>query len=327
MQVKFDSKVSIVMYHYVRDLKKSQYPNIKGLDLALFNEQLSYIQKHYNIITMEQLVNSIDSSEPLPSKAALLTFDDGYIDHYENVLPELVKRKIQGSFFPPAKAILENAVLDVNKIHYILAASETDILVKKIFNEIDLFRNEYQLESNQFYFKKLGISDNIDTKETIFIKRLLQKELPEKLRNIITGKLFEEIIGMNESTFSKQLYMNTGHLKEMLSEGMHIGHHGYDHYWLNSLTESEQKAEISKGYHFLKDLGVNMDYWTMCYPYGAYNQTTLNILAEYKCKLALTTVANIANLSEFTKYELPRLDTNDIPKFSLAPTEKWFLQG
>lgn len=32
------SKVYIVMYHYVRDLKNSCYPGIKGLDYELFKD-------------------------------------------------------------------------------------------------------------------------------------------------------------------------------------------------------------------------------------------------------------------------------------------------
>ncbi|MGV8982708.1 hypothetical protein [Clostridium sp.] len=35
-------KVSIVMYHYVRDLKNSRYPEIKGLDYNLFKNQIDF---------------------------------------------------------------------------------------------------------------------------------------------------------------------------------------------------------------------------------------------------------------------------------------------
>ena len=32
------SKLYIVMYHYVRELQKSRYPEIKGLEYALFKQ-------------------------------------------------------------------------------------------------------------------------------------------------------------------------------------------------------------------------------------------------------------------------------------------------
>ncbi len=49
------NNLTIVMYHYVRDLKNSRYPDIKGLDINLFKEQINYMRKHYHIITMEEV--------------------------------------------------------------------------------------------------------------------------------------------------------------------------------------------------------------------------------------------------------------------------------
>lgn len=140
-QSKQSSKVTIVMYHYVRDMTKSKYPGIKGLDLPLFIEQLDYIQQHYYLISMEHLIHAIENDELLPPKSALLTFDDAYADHFYNVFPILLERKIQGSFFAPAKTILENKVLDVNKIHYILASvKETHALINRTYEELNYYR-------------------------------------------------------------------------------------------------------------------------------------------------------------------------------------------
>lgn len=51
------SKVYIVMYHYVRDLKNSRYPGIKGLDYELFKDQIAYFAKKFHVITMEEVIN------------------------------------------------------------------------------------------------------------------------------------------------------------------------------------------------------------------------------------------------------------------------------
>ena len=110
------NNLTIVMYHYVRDLKNTRYPGIKGLDIDLFKEQVNYLRKHYHVITMEEVIFSIDNQAKIPDKSVLLTFDDAYADHYENVFPILDKYKLQGSFYAPAKAVTEHTVLDVNKI-------------------------------------------------------------------------------------------------------------------------------------------------------------------------------------------------------------------
>ena len=50
-------KLTIITYHYVRPIKKSSYPLIKGLELESFKIQLDYLEKNYKIITMESLIN------------------------------------------------------------------------------------------------------------------------------------------------------------------------------------------------------------------------------------------------------------------------------
>ena len=128
-----NNTVNIVMYHYVRPLKKSKYPRLKALELKEFYNQIDFFKKNSNIIS-EQDFNLIIEEKKIPKKPSiLLTFDDGYKDHYNYVFPYLIKNKISGSFYPPQKTIENKMVLDVNKIHFIL---EKEPNVKKILNLI-----------------------------------------------------------------------------------------------------------------------------------------------------------------------------------------------
>lgn len=322
------SKVTIVMYHYVRDLKHSRYPEIKGLDVELFKEQIHYILKYYKVIRMEELIEAIKNQKKLPNNSLLFTFDDAYKDHFEFVFPILDEFGIQGSFFPPAKAIQEHQVLDVNKIHFILASvKDKEQIISDIYAMLDKFRKEYSLESNEHYYQKLTTEDNrFDTMEVIFIKRMLQRELPEKLRNIIVNFLFSKYVSKDEGSFSRELYMNIDQLKCMRRKGMYIGSHGYDHYWLNTLSKEQQKKEIELSLKFLKKLGYNTENFAFCYPYGTYNESLLSLLKENGCSLALTTKPGIADLGKGQPLILPRLDTNDLPKNRTAKPNKWTLE-
>ena len=49
-------KLTVVMYHYVRDLQNSRFPEIKGCDVRLFKEQVGYIKKHYTPVTVEEVI-------------------------------------------------------------------------------------------------------------------------------------------------------------------------------------------------------------------------------------------------------------------------------
>lgn len=318
------------MYHYVRDLKNSRHPEIKGLQVEHFEEQLEHILKHYNVIRMEDLFAAVRGEKTFPKNSLLLTFDDGYVDHYQFVFPVLVRYGIQGSFFVPGKAIQEHRVLDVNKIHFILASvRDKKSLVKKIFSLLDKHRGEHKLESNETYYKKLAVKNRFDSAEVIFIKRLLQKGLPEKLRNSIVDTLFEKYVSKNEEDFSRELYMSTSQLKEMAKKGMYIGSHGWEHYWLDTLSPEHQEKEIKLSLEFLKSLGLGaavgegMKEWAMCYPYGKSNDSLLGILKNYGCVVGLTTEVEIADLEKHHNLAFPRLDTNDLPKDKNAKPNDW----
>ena len=316
------------MFHYVRDLAHSRYPDIKGLDIQLFYEQIEYLKKNYHFIEMEMLIDSIDNGYSLPEKSVLLTFDDAYSDHFKYVFPFLDKHKIQGSFFHPARTVTEHVVLDVNKIHFILASeNDKSKIISEIKNELVKYEKDYKLENFSFYYDKLAQSNRFDSADVIFIKRLLQNELEESLRKIITNNLFEKIVGIDENAFSRELYMDIEQIQCMRRNGMHIGSHGYDHYWLGFSDSQKQKVEIEKALEFLTLIGSDTTNWTMCYPYGDYNESTIELLKAYNCKLALTTKVDIADLGKCNKYTLPRLDTNDIPKDKAAATNDWYLRG
>lgn len=311
--------LTVVMYHYVRDLLKSRYPSIKGLDLEHFKGQIEYLQKNYTFVTIEQVIDAYSGKDTLPENSVLLTFDDGYIDHYTNVFPILYNKGIQGAFFAPVRAVTQHKVLDVNKIHFILASIKN---IESLLDEIKLlmneFRNEYDLNSYEYYYDKIAIANRFDTKDVIFIKRLLQVELDESLRKIMTDKLFTKFVSADEAAFSNELYMSKEQMKCMIECGMHIGSHGYDHYWLGSLTTEQQEKEIQESVNFIESIGANIGKWTICYPYGNYNQDTLTLLQKYKCQLGFTTEVSKANVninaSWNEKYKIPRLDTNDLPK-------------
>ena len=135
------SKVHIIMYHYVRDLGNSRYPNIKGLDYGLFKEQIAFLKEHFTVVTMEDVIEACNSeNDTLPENAVLLTFDDGYIDNFTAVFPVLKEHNVQGSFFIPGKTFTENVLLDVNKIHFILASADIHSLVKDTYALLDRYR-------------------------------------------------------------------------------------------------------------------------------------------------------------------------------------------
>lgn len=313
-------KIKLVMYHYVRDLKNSAYPAIKGLDIGIFEKQMEHMKQHYTFLRMEDLIDSVKSGDDslLPENGVLLTFDDGYADHYREVYPVLKRYGVQGSFFPNAMAVKEHRLLTVNRIHFILAAVEGDPhhsfeeLKKDCFSMMDEYRSAgADIGENDMYYGELAKANRWDPAEVIFVKRLLQNALPEQIRTQMAERLFEKYVGVSEETFAKDLYMTGEEIREMKEGGMFFGLHGYDHYWLGKLPEEEMKQDIEKALNFFEGI-IDKDGWVMNYPYGNYSAAVLDYIRSKGCVLGLSTEPETAVFGVSEMLALPRYDANDV---------------
>lgn len=319
--------LTIVMYHYVRDLPRTRYPGIKGLLTRDFEGQLDYIARHYSVCSFSQVIAAMRGTGELPSNGCLLTFDDGLIDHYMTVFPLLQERGMVGSFFPPAGAILEGRVLDVHKLQFILAASSDHCRVaEQLFDLLRPYRSEHSLPGNDQLWQEHAVPDRFNTTEAALIKRLLQRTLPKGVRSEITANLFARHVSEDEQAFAHELYMDMSQMRCMTRHGMEFGGHGYHHVWLGSASQEDQVLEITRTLQFLTTVyGCQPADWVMCYPYGSYNSATLQLLAQASCAIGLTTrVELVPDLSR--PLELSRLDTNDLPVAADAALCSWTRQ-
>ena len=315
------SEVTVVMYHYVRDLKNSRYPNIKGLDIEKFKKQIKFFKENYNFVKIQDLIEYYKNpkEKELPDKAILLTFDDGYKDHYTYVLPILLENNIQGSFYIPTKCFQDKKVLDVNKIHFILESciGEEEKILKEIEDYLEKNKDSRISLLYNDYFKEYAIDSRFDKKEVIFIKRMLQVVLPEDYRKKLVDILFKKYVCtigdkiISERAFWEELYLTPEQIRMMEKLGMHIGFHSHDHVWLSSLSKEEQEFQIKSSINYFKEIGIKTEKMTLSYPYGGYNEESVELIKKYEIPLAFTTKVAIADLNKDENYALPRLDTND----------------
>ena len=303
----------ISMYHYTRDISHSRYPEIKGLEQSLFRQQLAFMKENFNIVTMEQVMDAVEGYGMLPEKALLLTFDDGYVDNYTYAMPLLEEFGVQGSFFIPGKTFATHQLLDVNKIHYMLASADVHKLVDDVRGKMDYYRGrEYDFPTTEELWNEYAVENRWDSKETIFVKRMLQTVLPESLRNRISSELFEKYVGVTEEQLAYELYMTEEQIRTMKRHGMFIGIHGYDHYWLGNLSPEQMKRDITMALDTLDEF-IDRKRWVMNYPYGNYSQDVQDFIGAQGACVGLTTEVRVAKIGVDNALELPRLDCNDFP--------------
>lgn len=315
--------LTIVMYHYVRDLPRTRFPRIKGLLTEKFEGQLDYISGHYSVCSLADVIAASRGERELPPNACVLTFDDGLADHYQTVFPRLLDRGFTGAFFPSARPVEDHRVLDVHKIQFILAATEDHAaLGRDLLRRIDEFRGRFAIPPENELWKQFAVAGRFDPPETFFLKQMLQWALPQAVRSEVTDQLFQQYVSADETSFAQELYMDVLQLRQMIASGMEIGGHGYNHLWLGKLSREDQAEEIRRTVSFLRNVfGHRPSDWAMCYPFGSYNHETIELVSEIRCAVGLTTKVGLTDLSQ--PLELNRLDTNDLPVSTNSEAGEW----
>ena len=98
LQPEAQRTLSILMYHKVNDLPEN--PTTVAVDR--FEEQLVRLAElGYNVVDLDAVLDHYGLGTPLPEKAVLITFDDGYRDTLENALPALQKCGYPAVIFVP----------------------------------------------------------------------------------------------------------------------------------------------------------------------------------------------------------------------------------
>ena len=312
-------RLPIMMYHFVRPLNQRLSAKHKALDLNEFSRQLRILtQKHYFVTGTS--VRSLTFESPANSKPPVwLTFDDGYLDHFQYVLPELLSHGAVASFFIPTKAIFERTLLDVNKVHILLSANVTTAQL------IEQMRELYETNSGEVATgssfnelrNKYGVANSLNDSDTRFIKILLQQSLPYDFRQIIIRGLFEENIKREESAFVDEMYMTPDHVKQLHGYGMNIGSHGHEHSRFEFMSLESQRKEMEISLNYLSSLGIKDASSVMCYPHGSFNSSSKTIVSEFGCEVAVSVKSAIADLGskDIDWLELPRIDTKYFDKF------------
>lgn len=89
--------VPILMYHYIRDYQNAEDP--LGIQLSVSPDKLDLQLKTLQMAGYETISLQDFAAGKIKPKSIILTFDDGYDDHYFNALPILEKYRATATFF------------------------------------------------------------------------------------------------------------------------------------------------------------------------------------------------------------------------------------
>ena len=306
------------MYHYVRPngMRISERHHV--LDLNLFDQQLEVMAQKYTFVLGNDLLTVGDDSSSLENKI-WLTFDDGYRDCVDYVLPSLLKRKATATIFIPTEAIFERKLLDVTKIHLLLSSTESvgDIIStsRQCYSDAN-FENVVGKSFDQLY-EEYGVPNIYNDSDNHFIKNLFQKLAPISVRKQFLDSIFKFFVSRSESSWVDELYMTPDDVSYLAENGIEFGTHGHSHEWLANLPAEDQDTELTKSFQFLDTVTDSRTNRLIAYPFGSYSEMTLNIARSLGVKIGVVhRGARFAELDSSAEHlELDRIDIMFFDKF------------
>ena len=304
----------VVMYHYVRDSAATPFPSIRALPPAMFEQQLDWLQRTYTIVTQSELEAAVAGRGGLPDDAALLTFDDGFVDHYDSVFPMLRARGLSGVFFVAHDACAsEPRVLGVHKTHFLLAALGAEGFGRAVLEQCA----RTAIGSDAARRARVFGQDRWEHADERAIKDLLNYELSFDEADRLLDALFSRHLG-DEAAFARRLYLNERMIVDMARGGMVFGYHTRSHRMLSRLAPADQDVELRAGVDWIRAM-TGQSTVSFCYPWGGpstYTHDTLRILGEAGYSVGFNTVRRRIDLARDGRFELPRVDTRDLPPYT-----------
>jgi Predicted xylanase/chitin deacetylase len=98
--------------------KVSTAPSIYSINPDLFERQLRYLAENgYKTISLPYLAEALAGKTPLPSKAIVITFDDGYEDNYLTALPLMEKYGMRAAVFIAVNKVSQPGYMSWDQIN------------------------------------------------------------------------------------------------------------------------------------------------------------------------------------------------------------------
>ena len=267
-------KGAILNYHRVLPSSKidNSLVNI-SVSTDNFINQLNYLKKNFNIISLDELLLHLKSKSN-EFKVAI-TFDDGYRDNLNYAYPILEKFNVPATIYIITKFINNKFIPWWLKLDFFIKNQKKNASTKKkLFN---------------FYKHKLLLSDQLTVDKNVL--SILGKNNKLKYNNIFLDQ--KEI-----QYLSKQKLIT-------------IGSHSHSHHNFSQLTEEQTLSEFKTSKSILEKI-IKKRILHFSYPYGGYQNINFKFKKLLKNLGYLSAVTTIRKkLYQSDQFELPRVFINN----------------
>ena len=239
-RLKINHCAIILMYHRIVSPEERDFlfkNSSVHHDLTSLNNELSFLAKWVNVISMDDLVQHIVERKPFSKPTVVLTFDDGYRDNYDLAFPLLKQYSMPATIYVTTGLTGTSEKIWTDQIEFALLSTESTVLQFP-----DIFGDQ-----------ALGISTHYQKcSANIKISKILKKMKDEE-KKLLINKLYRSLsldpIGMYKT---ERTMLNEAELLEMSNHGIDFGAHTDSHPILPLQSIEMAKQELEKSKHKLE---------------------------------------------------------------------------
>lgn len=282
-----NGRVCVIFYHRINEVLFDQHHLC--VSPKNFDQHMRYLKKNYNILRFEEDWRDADQD------SVVVTFDDGYLDNYENAIPILNELEIPATIFVSSSYLKGDREFWWDEL-------ETILLLEDIPKTFCLEDREYGC---RWRTKSLG--ERLNCYKAV--RRMMMNLTNYEKRCEWMNQLWEWS-GYSRHTRMQNQTITDAICKEMSEmKNITIGNHTVSHPALGSLGWEDQMWEIRESKKYLEELtGKKIE--TLSYPLGSYNEDTGRICSESGIKKAATIVRKLWEPQK-SLYEIPRFCIQD----------------
>jgi len=237
--------LSILYYHHVFATKTPYH--LDDLDAQAFGQQIEFLSKHFNILSLEQAIQLLIKKK-LPPKSLVITFDDGYLDNYTTAAPILEKHNCPATFFVATQGV-EKGYLWNDVIEQSIQNTKVTTISKDIIGKtINISTNSEKISAFHQLVSSLKFISNEERSFKI-------KQLSQELK-------------VSEYT---QTMMNKEQILDLKNRGFTIGAHTHSHTILSTETDTNSQYELLTNKQSLEKI-IDEPIAFLAFPNGLYGR-------------------------------------------------------
>jgi peptidoglycan/xylan/chitin deacetylase (PgdA/CDA1 family) len=269
----------ILMYHRVlrpEAISETVQPGMYA-NVGTFEDQLVFLGKYFEVVSLTKLTLGSTSFEEagrvLPRCA--LTFDDGWLDFFENVYPVLCRYQLPATIFLPTNYIGTTKMFWTDRLAKVLERGSPNQDIPQ--------RSSSDPITNKIVSMKGPLTDRLE--KTIS----LLKSLPfERIDKILTDLAL--YWGVNFQSDSRA-FISWEEAKKMYQSGLvTFGSHTANHKILTLCGDEEVAHELrSSRERLLSERIVDTEFIPFCYPNGNFDARIANLVEKSGYHMAVTT--------------------------------------